>query len=166
VSFALAAPKAKAGLDPVVQVNTGDGWTDASSKRVTVPTRQGGDRGCLSARTLVTDGDQQAASDPVRACGTAAPRVVRLVRTADACSNGAGCHWYNVYAEGFATGTAPKAFIYDSPGHPWCACSFHPIRIGKDGRGAQVHEWQVAPGAFARNVTLSIDGVTQVVYVP
>ncbi|MGZ4448856.1 MAG: serine/threonine-protein kinase [Nocardioides sp.] len=167
VAFTVYRPARAAGLTQALQVDSGDGWTTATGKRVVVATRQGGDRGCLRARAVVSDGSGAEQPGKVaRLCTSSAPRVVRLVRTNDACSNGAGCHWYNVYAEGFASGVAPKAFIYDSPGHPWCQCDFRPIHIGKDGRGAQVHEWQVAPGAFARNVTLSIDGVTEVVYVP
>jgi hypothetical protein len=90
---------------------------------------------------------------------------VSFVRTADACSNGSGCHWYNVYAAGFATGTNPKAMIYNSSGQPWCDCVFHPIKIGKDGRGQQVHEWQV-PSGYGYTVTLDIDGVRQSVFLP
>ena len=166
VVFALATTKAKRpGIERATEVNAGHGWKPMA--RFTLPTREGGDRGCIQARTVDRDGaGQQATSNPVRSCGTAAPRSVRLVRTADACTAGAGCHWYNVYVEGFASGTSPQAFVYDAAGNPWCDCTFRPVQVGKDGRGAQIHEWQVTPGRFNSYVTLVVDGVRQQVFVP
>ena len=166
VVFALAATKAKRpGIDRAVEVNAGHGWKPVA--RFTLPTREGGDRGCIRARTVdQDDAGRQATSKPVRGCGTAAPRSVRLVRTDDACTAGAGCHWYNVYVEGFAPGTSPQAFVYDAAGNPWCDCTFRPVQVGKDGRGAQIHEWQVTPGRFNSYVTLVVDGVRQQVFVP
>lgn len=166
VVFTLAAAKAKrAGVERRTEVDAGHGWKAAS--RFTLPTREGGDRGCVRVRTVVADGaGQHATSKPVRHCGTATPRSVRLVRTDDACTAGDGCHWYNVYVEGFASGTSPQAFVYDASGNLWCDCTFRPVQVGKNGRGAQIHEWQVTPGRFNGYVTLSVDGVRQRVFVP
>ncbi len=166
VVFTLEPRKARrADVERKVQVDAGHGWKPAS--RFSLPTRQGGDRGCIRARTVAADGTgRRAASRPVRACGTAAPRSVRLVRTDDRCTAGAGCHWYDVHVEGFAPGTSPQAFVYDAAGNPWCDCTFRPVQVGKDGRGAQVHEWQVTPGRFNGYVTLVVDGVRQQVFVP
>ncbi|NYD40780.1 serine/threonine-protein kinase [Nocardioides panaciterrulae] len=166
VRFTIDPPrKQRHGIERTMQVDAGHGWRTAR-RVVSVPTREGGARACVRVRTLDVDGSlQQATSKPVRSCGTAQPRAVRFVRTADACTNGANCHWYDVYAVGFTPGTAPTAYVYNSAGQPWCDCTFHRIRIGKDGRGAQVHEWQV-PEGYRTNVTLDIDGVRQTVYLP
>ena len=166
VRFTLAPPrKQRHGVERRMQVDAGHGWKTAH-RVVSVPTRVGGARACVRVRTLDSDGSfQKATSKPVRSCGRAQPRTVRFVRTADACTNGSSCHWYDVYASGFASGTTPTAYVYNSAGQPWCDCVFHPIRIGNDGRGAQVHEWQV-PEGYRTNVTLDIDGVRQTVYLP
>ncbi len=121
----------------------------------------------MRARTVVgDDAGREKASKPVRTCGSAEQRVVRLVRTADPCSAGTGCRWYDVYVEGFASGTSPRAYIYDDNGSLWCDCTFRPVQVGPNGRGAQVHEWQVTPGRFNSTVTLVVDGVRQQVFVP
>ena len=166
VVFSLAATKARhPDIRRKVEVNAGHGWRPAA--RFDLPTREGGDRGCIRARTVdADDTGRLATSRPVRSCGTAALRSVRLVRTDDLCTAGADCHWYNVYVEGFAPGTSPQAFVYDASGNPWCDCTFRQVQVGKDGRGAQVHEWQVTPGRFNSYVTLVVDGVRQQVFVP
>ncbi len=166
VTFTLAAPRAVPGTTQHLEVNRGQGWQRAVD-HAKVPTKQGGERGCLTARTVVGDDTgREKAGRPVRSCGRAEPRTVRLVRTADSCTAGAGCHWYDVHVAGFATGTAPQAFIYDSAGHLWCDCTFRRVHVGKDGHGAQIHEWQVTPGRFNSYVTLVVDGVRQRVFVP
>ncbi|MFC4784310.1 serine/threonine-protein kinase [Nocardioides sp. MAHUQ-72] len=166
VVFTLTAPRATGDdVERRVEVRTPNGWK--ATDRFALPTDEGGRRGCVSARTVDTDGTgQRATSKPVRSCGTARPRTVRLVRTDDACTAGPGCRWYNVYVEGFATGSSPQAFVYGASGEPWCDCTFRKVRVGKDGRGAQVHEWQVTPGRFNAKVTLVVDGVRQQVFVP
>jgi hypothetical protein len=166
VVFALSAPTGGRGeVERRVEVRTPDGWK--AGRRYTLPTRQGGQRGCVTARTVASDDSgQEATSKVVRSCGTAQPRTVRLVRTDDSCSAGAGCRWYDVEVAGFASGTSPQAFVYDASGNPWCDCTFRRVHVGKDGRGAQVHEWQVTPGHFNSTVTLVVDGVRQSVFVP
>ncbi|MBB6628831.1 serine/threonine protein kinase [Nocardioides sp. KIGAM211] len=144
----------------------GQGWEEADDP-LRVPTEQGGARGCVQVRTVaVSDTGDEAASEPVKACGKAKPRTVRLVRTNDECAAAPGCRWYNVYITGFASGSDQQAVIYDSTGSPWCDCTFNKIRVKDDGRGAQIHEWQVAPGSIDGYVTLVVDGIGQRVFVP
>jgi hypothetical protein len=167
VAFTLAAPGAGdgTGVTRHLEVNTGKGWKKGDN--AVVPVRQGGDQACVSARTVARDeAGRTRPSKPARSCGRAEPRTVRLVRTDDACTAGAGCRWYNVYVAGFASGTSPQAFVYDGAGNLWCDCSFRRVQVGKDGRGAQVHEWQVTPGRFNSYVTLVVDGVRSRVFVP
>lgn len=170
VVFALSAPsggpsRGKDSVERRAEVRTPRGWEPV--RRYSLPTRQGGERGCVTARTVATDDSgQEATSRVVRRCGTAQPRTVRLIRTDDACTAAAGCRWYDVRVAGFASGTSPQAFVYDASGNPWCDCTFRPVHVGKDGRGTQVHEWQVTPGSINGTVTLVVDGVRQSVFVP
>ncbi|MGN6250421.1 MAG: protein kinase [Marmoricola sp.] len=123
VVFTLEAP-ATGGL----QVDRGEGWTDVATRTVTVPTRAGGDRACLRARTVL-DGRTSA---PARACAASAPPELTTVRQPDCLIDGAYRQvCYSLVARGFAPGT-DEQLAFSVAGRPEGTVTIH---LGRDGSG-------------------------------
>lgn len=173
VSFRLRVPTAAsepgfADAATVVQWRDGNRWVTAP-KRIRRPTEAGGDRVCIRARTQISDGTQQAASDPVQVCGRSAARTVRLVRNASTCrrTNYQGytfaCQYFDVVVTGFKSGSRPTAVIRPETGRNWCddpaidAKFCRPVRVGADGRGRITKYFGVATDLG--RVVLTVDGV-------
>jgi hypothetical protein len=166
VVFAVAAPRPTTGVDQAVEYRAADGWRTAG-KKVTVATEQGGDRGCLTARTVARAGGERSVSNPVRECGTAQPRAVQFVRSPDPCVNSVGgpCTWYDVRVAGFAGPATPLVTIRRASGGAWCpgGCDWDAIRIGKDGRGYLRHDWKISRDEGIAVVT--VDGASTRIHV-
>jgi serine/threonine protein kinase len=163
VAFLLERPDAVVGIDQRVEYDDGSGWAPARH-RLRVPTEQGGDRTCIRLRTVVHDDQGQAAtSEPGRSCGRAAPRTVRLVRTADSCAdtiNGFDypCQWYGVVATGFATGATPLARLRPVDETEYCAdFDCQRLTVGKDGRASLTHYFKIFRDSGV--YVLDLDGV-------
>jgi serine/threonine protein kinase len=140
VTFLVAPPPRVEGVTQQVEYDAGSGWAPAR-RRLTIPTEQGGDRACIRLRTVASDArGQQQTSATDRACGRAAPRTVRLVRTPDPCSdtiNGFDypCQWYGVVATGFADGATPLARLRPVDEQEYCVdfdCAR--LTVGDDGK--------------------------------
>jgi hypothetical protein len=159
VVFEVAAP-AGAGREATVEYRAGDTWTPAK-RSVSVPTKQGGDRACLVARSVAEESSEP--SRTVRTCGRAQPRTVRFIRnTADPCVNSVGgpCTWYDVAVTGFAGPGSTLVRVRRPDGASFCGgpCDFDRIRIGKDGRGYLPRDWKISRDEGM--VILDVDGVT------
>lgn len=136
VTFAIAG----AGATERTEYDAGDGWQPATGRTVEVLTTQGGERACITARTVGADPDTT--SDEIRACGRARPRTVALVRTPGACTSEANgytypCQWYGVRVSGFASRTAPLARLRPADQDRWCVAydECRRVRVTADGRG-------------------------------
>jgi hypothetical protein len=154
------APAEGPGEEPAVEYRDGDTWQPARG-RVSVPTKQGGDRACLIARSAAVDGGEP--SRTVRTCGRAEPATVRFVRnTDDACVNSVGgpCTWYDVAVTGFPSSASPVVRVRRPDGTSFCGgpCDFDRIRVGKDGRGYLARDWKISRDEGV--VVLDVAGVT------
>jgi hypothetical protein len=164
VSFVVADPRPVDGVEQQIEVRTGSGWAPAQ-QRLRVPTEQGGDRACVSLRTVARDAEgQQATSEVSRSCDRAAPRTVRLVRTPGSCSDTINgftypCQWYGVVATGFADGADPLARLRPVDEGTYCAdFDCQRVPVGDDGRGRLTHYFRIFTDSGV--YVLDLDGVT------
>ena len=161
VTFLLTAPEADRGIRHRLEYRTGEGWRTTGQK-VSVPTREGGDRGCLTARTVASAEGLEQPGKPVRTCGRSQPRTVEFIRTDDPCVNSVGgpCTWYDVRVTGFAGPASPLVRVRRPDGASFCGgpCDWDAIRIGKDGRGYLRHDWKISRDEG--EVILDVAGVT------
>lgn len=142
VTFAFPQLPATAPDAPTVEVDTGEGWTPQETPRLAVPTKQGGDRECLRARTVRTDGEQTATSPVVRQCGRAKPRTISVtLDQSRPCSVTSGgftfpCWWHGLQLSGFAPNSRHEVRMHEvgQPDNCPTEASCQRIRVDASGR--------------------------------
>jgi hypothetical protein len=168
VVFQLVAPRAPQDVGQRVEVNAGNGWREA--RRMTITTTQGGDRGCIRARTVAfDDGGREQPGEPVRTCGRAQPRTAALVRVPGACSdfqNGITypCQWYGLRLAGFSDGATPTALVRQEGATQPCttASCERRVTISDGGRTFLPHYFKILTDSGF--YVLDVDGVTSRVH--
>jgi serine/threonine protein kinase len=168
VVFRTLAPRSPEDVRQRVEVNAGNGWREA--RRMTITTEQGGDRGCIQARTVAYDDTgREEPGDPVRSCGRAQPRTAALVRVPGACSdfqNGITypCQWYGLRLAGFSDGATPTALVRQEGATQPCttASCERRVTISDGGRTFLPHYFKILTDSGF--YVLDVDGVTSRVH--
>lgn len=145
------------------EVRRGGEWTELAQPRFTEPTREGGEKVCLSFRA-VADG---VAGPPREECGRAAAAVVEAVRLKQACQTpeqGLPCAYYDIDVAGFRSGSRQPVRVVTPQGAVVCDDCWRPVPIGEDGRATvdgslRTSQQTPMPGAFL--LTVATDGNPQ-----
>lgn len=143
---------ADASADGDVTINTGGAgnWTPLEGTSVSVPTEEGGARGCVDAQAVTTYPWGSTAEAEEQFCGTAKPKRIFWKKKAR-CTIEPGCYAYVLHYEGFKDFSSLTA-SYTSNGGDCLATSGRcsdtvPVAIG--GRGTVV-TWSF-PGSYRGN---------------
>ncbi|KAA1421540.1 serine/threonine protein kinase [Nocardioides humilatus] len=161
VAFKFAKVKSR-DYDVAYQRVEGAEWID-SGREFSLPTVEGGDKGCTSVRVAFTNDAGTTASDAVRECGKSEPKALRVFRSTSPCDAedevaGHICRVYNVEITGFAPGSTEYMVILQP-----CAYNCRkPLEVGKDGRSLLDH---AAIAYDGNTVEIQVGKLTQSVFV-
>ncbi|CAB4689088.1 MAG: protein kinase [Actinobacteria bacterium] len=142
----VVSPDAPEGATVTTEVRDGDDWVavDGPLRR---PTPRGGERACVTLRSLTSYAATSVPGEPTTTCAQSQPPTVSLVRSDKRCVRTVGgttypCTSYSVRVAGFETGTRPLAEILPVDGEPWCRDDSlskrycRTMRVDADGRAS------------------------------
>jgi len=162
VKFSFARPKAANG-EVQLKVRDGSEWRTVSGSSYTLSTQQGGDHGCVTARTVAQYGWGTTKTADQKVCGNAKPASIWWTKDSACASkwqsyyHGA-CNSWTLHYRGLQPFKSYQVTFKQNGGACGAVsgnCTLNPTVVSSDGRGSWMAAWS-APAGWHEHFTATI----------